>query len=1121
MEIPSRDEKSSSSDVTRLSARSADSPAEGERSVLPDRDVLSSRERLGDFRLIRQIGHGGMGVVYEAEQLSLSRKVAVKVLPFASMLNPQHRKRFHNEARAAATLDHPNIVPIYFVGEERGVHFYAMHLIEGQSIADLITAMRGEDSKPTPLALGTIAEQAKLSPTIVSTVKKTDTQPDIRSNISTQRSTRANEYFLTVASLGAQAADALEHAHQVGILHRDIKPGNLMVDTHGKLWITDFGLASIEHGETLTRTGGVVGTAAYMSPEQAADSHHVDNRTDIFSLGATLYEMLTLRKHRSDDITRTDSNRSQSNVSIPLSKGDVPTDLETIIFKALADEPADRYGTAQEMANDLRAFVEGREIKARRLTVSQRLSRWMRRHRRLTTAATVASFLMIALFGTFMWFYSRQLSSHASQLEHALEIARNLRQRAEQQSDAAQQQRLRAEKNELLARRTSYRGDMQRAYESFAAYRFADVDRLLQQQVPDTSQPDLRGIEWKLLRAEIDSRLRTLGWHNDLVNQCVLFPDGQRVATAGLDGVIKVWNLRDQAIERTLLPKIGPIHALAVSPDGKTLAVAGPASAVTLGFSTVHLLDSATGDRRSMMHNHRTTIESVAFSPDGNWIASASRYGSATVSKVSGKRARSIKADTRNESLAFSPDSKFLATQLSSRKIRIWELDSGDVIQDVSCGTTVDLVRWSPTGDYIVAAGDSSGTLDLIETTHWQRIGVLSVPDPQPLGITALTFADDGATIVAGDFEGQVHRWSLNPESFQLAAEQSREAIELESEAPRLLADSVCINEVVHLQDGNVITVHDSGSVKFLMPEEQAVKVHRIEFDVTAASMAKSSDSTMYLGLTDGSLRRWNVETGQSELIKHEQADLPTDLQVCPDDSRLVVAYQSRRVELIDTTNDAVVWSHSNPYHESDPVFRVALSDDASYVGRTGDDLHLAIWDTRHNESVLVRGFSGIGYSIAFSPLGNLLAHGRSGVKIYQIPSGRVLHEFANVTANEIAFSPDEQQTASAHEDGSIRLFDLEHGRERILRGHTAEACAVEFVDRGRTLLSADIGGSRDSIRLWDADTGEAFGAVANPLRSAELRFDSTYEIFVTAENLIVCNTRAGESFVAVWDLPQ
>ncbi len=385
-------DSSDSSDVTRLSGRSADQSDRPGKSVLPDEDVLSSRERLGDFRLIRQIGHGGMGVVYEAEQLSLSRKVAVKVLPFASMLNPQHRKRFHNEARAAATLDHPNIVPVYFVGEERGVHFYAMHLIDGQSVAQLIAEMRGEPTKYSRAVDHAVTADASAD--------NVETHFDVRSTVSTQRSRHRDEYYLTVARLGAEAAEALEHAHQVGILHRDIKPGNLMVNTTGKLWITDFGLASIEHGETLTRTGGVVGTAAYMSPEQAAGSHHVDNRADVYSLGATLYEMLTLHRHRGDDATRTESNAGSNMkmMSVSNTPEKIPVDLETIVMKALSSEPSDRYNTALEMANDLRSYTAGREIKARRLSFAQRLSRILRRHRRLTIGAIAASFLLIAAF---------------------------------------------------------------------------------------------------------------------------------------------------------------------------------------------------------------------------------------------------------------------------------------------------------------------------------------------------------------------------------------------------------------------------------------------------------------------------------------------------------------------------------------------------------------------------------------------------------------------------------------------------------------------------------------------------------------------------------------------------
>ena len=230
-----------------------------------------------------------MGVVYEAEQLSLGRRVALKVLPFAAMLDKQQLARFKNEARAAATLDHPNIVAIYSVGVERGVHYYAMQLIEGQSLAQVIgQQLRMPES---PLPLGREAGEAR-SPTKLDADNRHQPSRSARDRplhttiaaLSTLPDFDSREYFRTVARLGIQAAEALDHAHQNGILHRDIKPANLLVDDAGKLWITDFGLARIEADAGMTMTGDLLGTLRYMSPEQAlAKRVVVDHRSDIYS----------------------------------------------------------------------------------------------------------------------------------------------------------------------------------------------------------------------------------------------------------------------------------------------------------------------------------------------------------------------------------------------------------------------------------------------------------------------------------------------------------------------------------------------------------------------------------------------------------------------------------------------------------------------------------------------------------------------------------------------------------------------------------------------------------------------------------------------------------------------
>jgi serine/threonine-protein kinase len=284
-------------------------------------DTAGEGGSLGDFRLLREVGRGGMGVVYEAEQISLRRRVALKVLPFAAALDPRQIQRFQVEAQAAACLHHPHIVPVHGVGCERRVHYYAMQLIDGQSLAAMIGELRrqgGLDPADGPsaglaaistttlanrLLSGDAADRTEgpgtnspaLSVARVPSAPEPPTPPTGRAR-SAGSSTHTRDYVRAAARLALEAAEALDYAHDQGIIHRDIKPGNLMLDAAGRLWVTDFGLAQARGDDRLTLSGDVLGTLRYMSPEQALGRRvAIDGRTDIYSLGVTLYKLMTLR----------------------------------------------------------------------------------------------------------------------------------------------------------------------------------------------------------------------------------------------------------------------------------------------------------------------------------------------------------------------------------------------------------------------------------------------------------------------------------------------------------------------------------------------------------------------------------------------------------------------------------------------------------------------------------------------------------------------------------------------------------------------------------------------------------------------------------------------------------
>lgn len=378
-------------------------------------------ERLDDYRILREVGRGGMGIVYEAVQESLGRHVAFKVLPAQALKSPSHLERFQREARAAAKLHHTNIVPVFDVGEQHGIHYFAMQLIRGQSLDVVLEEVKRLRNVPTPptgklpqtnadvafsVAQGLLTGQFAKPETPSADSRSpgegqhaTDspalTVIDLSGSTSGIVGQREGPYFRSVASLGLQVAEALAYAHQQNILHRDVKPSNLLLDTRGTVWVTDFGLAKPVEGEELTAPGDIVGTLRYMAPERFEGRN--DCRSDIFSLGLKLYEFLTLTP------TYSGADRAQlieqvCHAEPPRPRtldATIPRDLETIVLKAIEKDPALRYPSAEALADDLRRFLADEPVKARRIGAAERLWRWRRRNR--TVAGLSAAVLLLAI----------------------------------------------------------------------------------------------------------------------------------------------------------------------------------------------------------------------------------------------------------------------------------------------------------------------------------------------------------------------------------------------------------------------------------------------------------------------------------------------------------------------------------------------------------------------------------------------------------------------------------------------------------------------------------------------------------------------------------------------------
>jgi tetratricopeptide (TPR) repeat protein len=418
--------------------------------------------RLGEYRILREVGRGGMGVVYEAEQESLGRRVALKVLAAHALQDPKRLLRFHREARAAARLHHTNIVPVFGVGESDGTHYYIMQFIPGLGLDAVLKEVRrlraatsgprgrespdptsGDALSATEIARTLVAGdyqapnyQAPISPVPSIEVARLGPDPFTRElSLAAVLPGQAHAvsaadcmigYTRSVALIGVQVAEALEYAHRQGILHRDIKPSNLLLDGQGTVWVTDFGLAKTVDSDDLTHTGNLVGTVRYMAPERFEG--WCDARSDVYALGLTLYELLTLRpafdesdRHRLiHRVTHSEPPRLRA--LDPL----IPRDLETVVHKAIEREPGRRYAGAGALAEDLRRFVAGEAVRARRAGLLERGWRWCRRNPTLAAAVGSTSLALIAatvsgsLLAAFQVRAARQQLLAASHLTAAL-----------------------------------------------------------------------------------------------------------------------------------------------------------------------------------------------------------------------------------------------------------------------------------------------------------------------------------------------------------------------------------------------------------------------------------------------------------------------------------------------------------------------------------------------------------------------------------------------------------------------------------------------------------------------------------------------------------------------------
>jgi len=975
---------------------------------------------LGDFRLIREVGRGGMGIVYEAEQISLRRRVALKVLSLAGGLDARQLQRFRTEAQAAAQLHHTNIAPVYAVGCERGVHYYAMQFIDGPSLAEVIAALRQQVGLPlaghdrrsrAAIRFGEpdVTRVAGASPTAddPSTVyraiepadgapKAAHTQSD--PGVTTDRSEASLDFWRTTARLGIEVAEALDHAHQQGVVHRDVKPANLLLDGAGHLWVVDFGLARLQSDAGLTMTGDLLGTLRYMSPEQALGSRAViDHRTDVYSLGVTLYEVLTLTPafpgdERQDVLRRIVEDDPPAPRS--LDPG-IPVDLETVVLKAMAKEPAERYATGQDFADDLRRFLEDRAIAARRPTWAQRGRRWLRRHRPLVVSLGAAAALLLVGLVLGVMGYAVEQRHLADEQGHL----------ADEQADA----------------RRKVQADLYKAL-----LKHAHASQLAR-------QPGYRAEVWADLREA--ARLDVPGKDPQAIAEAVLACLGDPI---GLD---PVGSPSAQPLRRPSLPagweeglKTVPAEAhLAATPDGRFVAVSVGAK--------VKLHGQCRGNPE--LKSPLGQIYDMEFARDATCLVAGCESG-LMVWDIRDATLHSLVHCGNVASVALRPEGWLMAT--AGRQVRLWSCPDGQPIASLPLPDGATRVKFSVDGQFLLAMAGDRAVLGwpVGDTPEKRRLYVHRGSGLPPVafspyagrgGVPAVAFSPDGRLLASVSKDLTVKTW--DPATGQLLHSTWGHNGEIEAVAfssdGRLLAtgdfdggvflwDAASLGELARLADPH------------FRPRERKEppgQVWRLQFDGAGTCLVAGGER---------GIAAWDVRPRAGGVDVRRRAALPVehvfDLAVHPKQSS--VAFLTRGAP-----------GQCGNLHRYD-----LGPDGARPLGvAAGVQLRGMNFDTSGRLLTFVTPQSGLGrwewekgavvpgpdlpvFQVALAPGGHWAATTGPdrGAVIYDLDAGkRVLAlppEESDVWS--LAWSPDAQRLALGLSDGGVAVWDLGQVRARL-----------------------------------------------------------------------------------------
>lgn len=978
---------------------------------------------LGGFRIVREINRGAMGIVYEAENPDGAR-VALKVLHRLAAADPTRRKRFVNEIHAASTLEIEGIVPVLVDGVDQGAVYFAMPLLVGPNLEEFLLDVRRALGATASLPPGSVAASvANVSP--VAAAWGTD------------------EYFITTALKLAELAEAVHASHEVGVIHRDIKPSNLLFDESGRLWLTDFGLAHLGEEETFTRTGDVLGTYHYMSPEQAlGNKSRVDSRSDVYSLGATLYEFASLHRPFHDltmpRLLRAIAHESPNSLRRCTN---APASMRAVVAKAMEKSPDDRYATTLEFAKDLRRFAAGQVTEAERISRSRRVTRWLLRRQR-----TLAAMLLIGAVALISGYVGLQMRA-----SHLRAIERRLSEQKRQIDEARYASMVRSAFDALSS------GDAATAAEIVSEWTDSDA-----------SHP--AGLEWRQLKhlARPLSPEQVIDAGQGEVHAIALFPDGRRLASVGEKGTLVVWDLDNGAPLIRKTASLEPLLTVATSPDGRKVAVAGKESKV-LVFDLTN--DAVTHEFGPFRHS----VESLVFSPSGRRLAIGIVYDPIEIHDLTSGEAFVLESQARNESIRFSPDGSRLLGAAKppageSDLLHLWALDSSGPPQRRLRieGRTPSQPRYfefSSDGAWAFVVDRRSAIASYFSMESGDLI--LEVAAVGEREAFAAAMAADDRWCAVGLASGNVRYWEvLQPAGLDRPAQENEGSYS---------AHRGKVLDMAFRPTGELITAGEDGLIKRWPPFRAGLShVHRpglmfqsLGGDVDSVVAARHVDATQVASRFNLRNRTWR----DFPLGEHQ-----TGFN-CSIDRRWMCAFGANgSVAVLDADTGEVV---ASARQGEKSVTAAAFAPDGSEVA-VGDQTGLLTLRTAADlseKNSLDMGSSV--RSLAFSPDKTLLACTDEAGCVHFIDASQwsVLRTIDVYSQSVISvWRPGTRQLYTGHFDGRVLVWDADLRESvAVLRDHRQTISGLSFSPDGRTLYSASADGT---IRLWQAETGNSLGTL-------------------------------------------